>query len=297
MIITLTLNPAFDLHVTLPSFSVGKEHHARTVTRSIGGKGINTSRALKENGIDNLALILSGRENESEFLKGLEAEKLLFKVFSCEGRIRENITVHTDRGEETRLSFAGFSCSKALLEQIEKEIPPHATVTFSGSLPQGITESEATAFLLRLKRKGARLVLDSKSLSLASIKEIQPWLIKPNAEEVQTYCNASTIEEIKVAALKLHQAEIDNVLVSLGEEGALLASAGTLFYGNAPKIKVRSTIGAGDSMIAGFLADEVPPEGRLKTAIAYGSAACLTEGTAPPSPDDIHALLPQIQIQ
>lgn len=297
MIITLTLNPAFDLHVTLPSFSVGKEHHAQTVTRSIGGKGINTSRALKENGIDNLALILSGRENESEFLKALEAEKLLFKVFSCEGRIRENITVHAETGEETRLSFAGFSCNKAILEQIEKEIPSQATVTFSGSLPQGITESEAITFLLRLKRKGARLVLDSKSLSLASIKEIQPWLIKPNAEEVQTYCNASTIEEIKAATLALHQAGIDNVLVSLGEEGALLASTGTLFYGNAPKIKVRSTIGAGDSMIAGFLADEVPPEGRLKTAIAYGSAACLTEGTAPPSPDDIHALLPQIQIQ
>ncbi len=297
MIITLTLNPAFDLHVTLPSFSVGKEHHAQTVTRSIGGKGINTSRALKENGIDNLALILSGRENESEFLKGLEAEKLLFKVFSCEGRIRENITVHTDKGEETRLSFAGFSCSKASLEQIEKEIPPHATVAFSGSLPQGITESEATAFLLRLKRKGARLVLDSKSLSLASIKEIQPWLIKPNAEELQTYCHTNTIEEIKAATLALHQEGIDNVLVSLGEEGALLASTGKLFYGNAPKIKVRSTIGAGDSMIAGFLADEVPPEGRLKTAIAYGSAACLTEGTAPPSPDDIQALLPQIQIQ
>ena len=297
MIITLTLNPAFDLHVALPTFSAGKEHHAQTVNRTIGGKGINTSRALVENGVENQALILLGQENESEFLQRLEQAKLRFKTFSCGGRIRENITVHTDSGEETRLSFVGFSCDKTVLEKMEKEIPPHATVIFSGSLPRGITEAEAEAFLLRLKKKEVQLVIDSKSLSADTVKRIQPWLIKPNAEEIQAYCKVNTIEETKAAALNLHQAGIDNVLISLGKDGAVLASAGKLFYGNAPKIEVCSTIGAGDSMIAGFLATPSTPEDRLKAAIAYGSAACLSEGTAPPSPDDISALLPQIHIQ
>lgn len=297
MIITLTLNPAFDLHVTLPSFTVGQEHLAQSVTRTIGGKGINTSRALEVNGIENLALVLLGRENETAFLQGLYDAKLHFKAFSRDGRIRENITVHPDSGQETRLSFQGFTCDGRIFPELEPHIPDGCVMTFSGSMPQGITETEAEAFLLRLKEKGVRLVLDSKSLSLDTIKRVRPWMIKPNAEEIRSYCNANTIEEIKAAALNLHQGGIDNVLVSLGGEGAVLASDGQLLCGTAPSVTVYSTIGAGDSMIAGFLGTEGSSEERLKNAIAYGSAACLTEGTAPPSPATISDLLPQIQIQ
>ncbi len=296
MIITLTLNPAFDVHVSLPTFTAGREHHAQSVTRSVGGKGVNISRALTENGIKNHALLLLGEENAKEFANELDCTGVSFVGIPCKGRIRENITIHPKEGKETRLSFAGFFCDKQVLQELKQKIPSNAIVTFSGSLPQGITEEDAKAFLLCLKEKGVRLVLDSKSLSFKTICTIQPWLMKPNAEEMEHYCNVTTPEALEQTALALHQDGIEHVLVSLGEQGAILASNGQLFRGNAPNIPVLSTIGAGDSMIAGFLATDGAPDKRLKVAIAYGSAACLREGTAPPLKKDIDALLPQIHI-
>lgn len=296
MIITLTLNPAFDVHAYLGTFRPEHENLAESVTRTIGGKGINISRALTENGINNKALVFLGRENEADFIRGLQEAALHCQWFSCDGRIRENITVHPADGAETRLSFKGFRCDAAMLSPLEQAIPSHSTVTFSGSLPQGISPTDAAAFLIRLKDKGVRLVLDSKSLSLEALKQIQPWLIKPNAEEMEAYCGITAEAELKEAALALHRDGIENVLVSLGKEGAILAGEGQLFCGTAPPIHALSTVGAGDSMIAGFLATDAAPEERLKTAIAYGSAACLREGTAPPLKKDIDTLLPQIHI-
>lgn len=296
MIITLTLNPAFDVHAYLEAFYPEHENLAQSVSRTIGGKGINISRALTENGIENLALVLLGRENESAFVQGMTEAGLRYQAFSSDGRIRENLTIHPSVGKETRLSFKGFACDKTILSDLEQAIPPQSTVTFSGSLPPGISEQEAEAFLPRLKAKGARLVVDSKSLSLDALRRIRPWLIKPNAEEMEHYCGVTNEKEIKQAALALHQDGIENVLVSLGEQGAILAAEGTLFRASAPRICARSTIGAGDSMIAGFLAQELPPQQRLALAVAYGSAACLQEGTAPPLKKDIQTLLPQIHI-
>ena len=212
----------------------------------------------------------------------------LLGTFLTEGCIRENITLHPKNQKETRISFRGFTCSEEILLKIDDDIPQNATLVFSGSLPPGITPEAAEAFLLRQKDKGCRLVVDSKSISPAAVRRIRPWLIKPNAEEAEALFGNADWE---TAALALHREGVENVLVSLGEKGAFLATEDRIFKASAPAILPLSTIGAGDSMIAGFLACNGTPEERLKTAVAYGSAACLTEGTTPPTPDLIQQFL------
>ncbi len=297
-ITTLTLNPAFDIHVSLRSFPPGRESLADSVTRDIGGKGINISRALTENGIENTALVVLGKENSADFIQGMERAGLTYQTLLWEGRIRENITIHPEAEPETRLSFKGFECDGSLLQMAEERIEPQGIVTFTGSVPAGISAQEIEAFLMRLKEKGARLVIDSKSVSLEMLKRIKPWLIKPNAEEMEAYCGkALSEEELCAAAMELHQAGIANAMISLGGSGAVLAAEGNLYRAYVPAIEAVSTVGAGDSAIAGFLGCGATAEERLRYAVAYGSAACLRKGTNPPLAKDIKEIFEKVSIQ
>lgn len=296
MITTLTLNPAFDVHVNIEKFNIGRENLARDVRRDVGGKGVNISRALIENGIGCETVVLVGRENGADFVRGLSGVGIEAKVLECDGRIRENITVHADAGEETRLSFSGFSCGGDIFDKILPLVDTNGTVTFTGSLPEGISADDTERFLLGLKETGAMLVIDSKSVTLPMLKRIKPWLIKPNAEECEAYFGARSEKELYDVALKLNADGIENVMISLGGEGAILAEDGRIYRAYAPKIDVLSTIGAGDSAIAGFIAGEGEVAERLKNAVAYGSAACLKEGTNPPTKSDIERLKREIAV-
>lgn len=297
-ITTLTLNPAFDIHVSLHSFPLGRESLAEQVTRDIGGKGINISRALTENGIENIAMVVLGKENSGDFIQGMQQVGLTYQELLWEGRIRENITIHPAIEPETRLSFKGFDCDGSLLQKTEELIDPQGIVTFTGSVPAGISEQEIETFLMNLKAKGARLVIDSKSVSLEMLKRIKPWLIKPNAEEIEAYCGkAQSEEELCKVAMGLHQSGIANAMISLGGDGAILAAEGALYRAQVPAIEAVSTVGAGDSSIAGFLGCGETAEERLRYAVSYGSAACLREGTNPPLAKDIEEIFKQASIK
>ena len=298
MITTLTLNPAFDIHVALKEFRLGRESLAESVNRDVGGKGINISRALSENNVENSAIVVLGSENGADFARGMDEVGLKYELIECEGRIRENITIHPTVGEETRLSFKGFECDATLLSRVENLIDANGVVTFTGSVPEGIKEEEVEAFLMRLRERGAKLVIDSKSVTLDMLRRIKPWLIKPNAEEIEAYFGKEMDnEELYKIAAELNSEGIENVMISLGGDGAILVTEGSLYRAYVPKIEVLSTIGAGDSSIAGFIAAGGTPEERLRTAVSYGSAACLREGTNPPLAEDIKEIFNKVQIE
>ncbi len=298
-ILTLTLSPAFDVHCSLPSFVAGKENLVLSSERGIGGKGINISRALTENGIPNRALVVLGNENADDFIRGMDVcglqDRLLLRVG---GRIRENITIHSDEGEETRISFRGFEADASLLAQVYEMIAPDAdtVVTFTGSLPTGISPSEAEAFLTKLQHVGVKLVIDSKSFPFDALLRLHPWLIKPNDEEIAAYTGAAELDSYIKAARDMHASGIENALISLGEDGAVLVCTEGAYLAKPPKIAARSTVGAGDSMIAGFIAASGDAKTKLRNAVAYGSAACLREGTNPPTADDISEIFDRIII-
>ena len=177
-------------------------------------------------------------------------------------------------------------------------IDADTVVTFTGRACPGISKKALMDFLGELKRRGTRLVLDSKSLEANDILQLQPWLIKPNQEELSAYCGGSVTTLADAAQKAQAFAAVENVMVSMGEQGAVLLSGGQIYRATPPKIQAISTIGAGDSAIAGFLAaaakGETPAQ-CLKNAVAYGTAACLTEGTLPPKSQDIARIYGQME--
>ncbi len=300
-VITITLNPAFDIHCHTATFKPYLENHCTVTAREAGGKGVNISRALTVNGIQNLALVVLGEENGADFRRLLLADGLTLSEIFVPGRIRENITLHCDDSEETRISFSGFEAEDSLLEQVKtvilKECSEDTAVTFTGSNPKGLSIDGVKKFLKELEETGARIVIDSRSFSLDDLVELKPWLIKPNQEEISAYLgrSAETFDEVVVVASELHRKGIENVMISMGSKGALLACGEGVFVARPPKVEALSTIGAGDSSIAGFLSvAEKSAAERLRRGVAFGTAACLTAGTRPPLPRDVEEIFSQV---
>ncbi len=303
---TLTLNPAFDLHAEADAFSLHSESVARVLSRDAGGKGVNISRALTAFGVKNEAFVLLGKENGGELARMLDGAGISHTDLWTDGRIRENITLHVTGERETRLSFRGFAAEDTVLDGLEAvllpKIEPGDAVTFTGSVPEGITHDRVLLFLQRVKTRGAQLVLDSKFLTREDLVALRPALIKPNEEEVAAYIGKTpdTLLDTLEGAKALADTGIACVMVSFGGEGALLVASGHAFIARPPKITPLSTVGAGDSSIAGFLAAASRDEGAmecLRHAVAFGTAACLTEGTKPPREADVARILPCIAVE
>lgn len=301
IVYTLTLNPAFDVHARVDGFSACKENFACITQRDAGGKGINISRALSAVGVDNTPIVVVGDANGKEFVSRLGCYGLKSVVLEREGSIRENLTLHHD-GQETRISFSGFAVDECLLDKIAQLITPgeNTVLTFTGSIPKGISVASAKAFLIALREKGVKIVLDCRSFGLEDVKSIRPWLVKPNQQEVSEWFGepVETMEQAAACAEKLYDLGVENAMVSMGHEGAVLA-CGKTYIACAPQINAVSTIGAGDSSIAGFV--YAAAEGRevsecLRIAVAFGSAACLTKGTQPPQRASIEDLYDQITV-
>lgn len=299
-IVTLTLAPAFDIHCNAERIDVNHENIAHITDYNAGGKGINISRALANFGYESLAIVVMGDENGDNFEKMLKNENICFQKISIKGKIRENITIHTADCKETRISFTADNAPPELLQRVEKitdEICESGDVlTFTGRIPEGVSVDSAKKYIKRLSERGVLAVIDSRSFSLQDMLEVKPFLIKPNEEEISAYMgrNISDFDSASAAARELSEGGIENVIISLGEKGALISSHGCVYTVEAPKINAVSTVGAGDSAIAGFL--YALSQGKstyecLKSAVAFGSAACMTCGTTPPKKYDVEMLL------
>ena len=295
-IITITLNPAFDVHCSAEHFEACHENLATITEREAGGKGVNISRALTMNGVDNLALLAVGDANGADFCRELDKDGMTYEAIELEGRIRENITIHTKDAPETRLSFTGFATDESLLAKFEEKLLPMLEsgdiVTFTGSVPSGISMAAVKGFIAKIKNTGAKVVIDSRSFKKDDLIETKPWLIKPN--EIDSF------ESVMDGAMALYESGIENVMISLGSKGALLVCADGAFIAHPPKIKAISTIGAGDSSIGGFLAAAAAGKGSdemIKTAVSFGSAACMSAGTRPPMPADVAKIYADVTVE
>ncbi len=303
-IVTLTLNPAFDVHCYAEKFQPFHENLAQVTANEAGGKGVNISRALKSNGVENTALVVLGKENGDGYRRSLIADGISFLEIAVAGRIRENITLHTNNAPETRISFAGFTASDTLIDSVESELnsllDQGDILTVTGRNPEGVNIERVKILLNDLREKGVRIVLDSRSFKKQDLIDVRPWLVKPNEEEIgaYTHIDVKDFTTAKQAAETLRAEGINNVMISLGSKGAILCGEQGCYAVCAPDVKVLSTVGAGDSSIGGFCAAAIAGLGYpdlLRHAVAYGSAACMTEGTRPPRPEDVAAILEKLE--
>lgn len=303
-IVTLTLNPAFDVHATCLKFKEEQENIADISSIQSGGKGINVSRALKVDNIISKNIVILGKENSDNFVKNLQQFNLNILPIIVPGRIRENYTVHPKEGKETRLSFTGFNVNDNIINEIFSlinNVNENTIIDFSGSNPNGLSKNLIIDLIKDYKKKKAKIIIDSRSFSLNDLIEIKPFLIKPNIPELNKYYKKEfkLIDDIKNTAIELYQKGISNVMITLGEEGALLINEDGIFKANIPKVKVKSTIGAGDATIAGFIVGFIKglkSDDILKTAVSYGTASVLEEGTLPPTKENIDKIMKEVVI-
>ena len=310
-IVTVTVNPVIDIHYFTNEFQTGRDNLVSCRKIFAAGKGMNVSRALQTFAISAEAFLLLGGENASEYLQLAADYNVPISWIPAEGSIRENISINTP-DTETRICMKNFMASPALLSKLSalmtQKIMPGTAVVFSGSLPGGITQHDFAAFVLSVREAvpACKIILDCPSLTLDTIAFLSPFLIKPNQKEAAMLLGTqsaaaqpfSSSEGIRQAEQLCARGNCTHTVVSYGASGAAYASAsGTSGFLPAPHPEpVCSTVGAGDSMLAGilygFLQKNISDlKNALSWGIAFGNAACLTKGTCPPAKETILKLM------
>ncbi len=307
-IYTVTLNPAFDLHYQMKHFEAQKENYVDSILCDAGGKGINISRALKVNGTDSTAFVILGEENGASFEGQLTRDGLNYRPIRTSGRIRENITLHPADSRETRISLDTFRVEPAVLEALERELlavcRPGDLLAFAGRNPKGLDKEAVMAFLGRLIDGGVRMIVDSNSFAPEDLVKIHPWLIKPNEQEIVSFLGTpveSAEDAARAAGELVRRGVAEEVMISLGGDGAVWSDGKESLILSVPKLAHPvSTIGAGDSTLAGILhatARGADRETVLRTAVSFGTAACMTEGTLPPKPEDVCTVFARTRVK
>lgn len=273
MVYTLTLNPSLDYMMPVRQLRIGATNRSEGEQIRIGGKGINVSILLRSLGIENLALGIAAGFTGEELLRRMNEEGIRHEfLMGGEGFTRINVKLLSE--EETEINGSGpvigEAEAQALLRQLE-EIHSEDYLVISGSAPRGIPEDFLDRLLGKAIQQGAEIVLDISGPALRRALRYHPFLIKPNQRELEEILSVS-IPDRKQALLhgkKLQELGARNVLISLGAEGAvLLDEKGGVYSKKAPDGLLVSSVGAGDSMVAGFLAGWIQSH-------AYDQAFCM----------------------
>ena len=300
MIVTLTLNPSVDRTVEVEALDRGEVIRALRVRVDPGGKGINVSRALAAQGLATCAVITCGGAEGEHLLALLREAGIDVGPVPIVGSIRSHITVVEPDGTTTKFNEPGapltedeqaavLTAVKTVLAPANGDRPPATWLVASGSLPPGAPVSLYADLIREVSGSGTRVVVDTSGPALEAVLAAGPTLVKPNREELAaaTGRRLATIDDVVEAANRLRERGAGSVLASLGPDGAVLVDADGAVHGRTPAAVPVSSVGAGDAMLAGFLAVGGTGAAALTEALAWGAAAVLQPGSGMPSPDDI----------
>lgn len=301
MIYTVTLNPSLDYMVEVPAFQLRKTNRTDNEALKAGGKGINVSLLLKNLGLESTALGFVGGFTGEEILRQLDEQGIThYFIKVAEGNSRINVKLINEEGTEINGQGPVISAEEEalLLKQFEK-VEAGDVVILSGSIPPSLPQDWYLKVMEILKQKQVLMVLDTAGDSLLKAAEYKPFLIKPNHHELgQLYgVELHTRQEGIPYGRKLQEMGFRNVLISLAGEGAvLLTEDGQVFSAEAPQGILQNSVGAGDAMVAGFVAgwlDKKEYEWAFRMAVASGSASAFSKGFATKS--EIMELLESVQ--
>lgn len=276
MIYTLTFNPALDYIMVTGDINIGKTNRSQSETIVYGGKGINVSVMLSELGTENTAIAFAAGFTGRELENSLKEKNINTRfIYLKSGMTRINVKLP---GIDTEINAAGPAITEeatAELMLILDTLTEADTLVLAGSVPPSLPKNIYEQIMARLYGKGVRFVVDAEGELLVNTLKYKPFLIKPNIHELSAIVGRELSDpaEIHTAARSLIEKGAENVLVSMGGDGAMLfTSSGETYTEKAHKITVKSTVGAGDSMVAGFIAG-VTEKSDLAYALRLGSAA------------------------
>ncbi|RNA70454.1 1-phosphofructokinase [Alteribacter keqinensis] len=284
MIYTITLNPSADYLMQLPELKPGETNRAVSSDLVSGGKGINVAEVLTNFKEPVTAMgFLAGFTGS--FVKNEVGRKGIHSDFIfTEGLTRINVKIKA--GEETEINGQGPVISEgeiALLKQKLSNLTEEDLLVLSGSVPAGVPAEFYKEVVEQVLKSGAKTVLDTSGEPLKKGIEANPFLIKPNKAELSALYDqpVNDLDAAITLGKKAVEDGAENVLLSLGAEGALLINKDECFTAKAPKGKLINSVGAGDSMVAGFLyayANKVDLKGCFQYSVAAGSATAFSQG-------------------
>jgi 1-phosphofructokinase len=292
VIVTVTANPSLDRTLEVAGLLRGQVHRISAVHVQPGGKGVNVARALVSNGIPARAIIPAGGVEGQQLIALLTDYDIDVRQVPSAGPVRINVSVVEPDATVTKLNEPGAALSETevgdLLDVILGNVADASWVVLAGSLPPGIDSGFYAEVIRSLAGRGVRVAVDTSGPALRAAVAAGPALIKPNVEELEEVVGRKlpTVADIGEAARELRDLGVGTVLASLGGDGALLVDADGMWHAESPAV-VRSTVGAGDATLAGFLAAGAHGVSALRQGVAWGAAAVSLPGSTMPRPGDI----------
>lgn len=301
MIYTVTLNPSVDYIVELDTLQIGELNRSSGDAKFPGGKGINVSRVLKNLGVSSKALGYTGGFTGKYIEEFLHNENIDTDFVHVKQDTRINIKLKTDK--ETEINATGPSISKQdfqLLKVKISQLTADDLLVLAGSVPSTLPETTYEILVNILKETGAEFVVDAEGELLKKILPYNPLLIKPNHHELGELFETTieNCEDVIPYGKMLLDMGAKNVIVSLAEKGAVLVSEELTLVATVPVGEVKNSVGAGDSMVAGFLAAIQKTNDLMQAfrySVAAGSATAFSLGLC--TEEKIVELLPQVQIK
>lgn len=257
-VVTVTLNPALDLTGHLGSLNAGLVNLVDQGELHAAGKGVNVARVLSDLRAEVTVTGFLGRDNQELFCQLFEKLNVTDDFVRVDGATRINVKLVEESGATTDVNFPGVEVQPKDIEQFEKRLfrlaEQHDYFVIAGSLPQGIKPELCKQWIEKLQQMGKKVLFDSSRSALEAGLEAQPWLIKPNDEELSELVGQSlkTAAHCRQAAQQLSEKGIENIVVSMGAKGVMWLTDGQWLQSSPPTMDVVSTVGAGDTLVAGL---------------------------------------------
>lgn len=306
-ILTITLNPALDVLTTIDKVSDTHKMRCGAVIKHPGGGGVNVTRVLHRLGANCVALYLAGGVTGERHHKLMSAEKVRCHVMPIAEETRESFTAHeTSSGNDFRFVLPGPNVSATEYEACFDYVAQHMPKKFlviSGGLAPGVPEDFYARLTALAKQHGVRVVLDANGPALAEALKVGVYLFKPSLRELRDLTGQDLPDQdsqVAAAQQLIQSGQAEVVAISLGSDGAMVVSADQVWRARALQVNVQTTVGAGDSFVAGMVWALSRGESLLKAfqfGIASGSAALLAPGTSLCQAADVHTLMPQVIVE
>jgi 1-phosphofructokinase family hexose kinase len=307
MICTITLNPAFDKNVEVQDLIPHETNDILRIRYDPGGKGVNVSRVVNELGYETLALGIIGGETGLFIKNHLEKSGIITHFVEIDQPTRTNVTItDIDDPPPTELNEPGPEINDEIIKRVEETIRQDAEkcelFVLAGSLPRGCSNDTYNRLIKVVREYKCRAVLDTRDEALREGIKAIPYMVKPNKPEAEKLLGkkVETTEDAAQACREFYRQGIKIAIISLGKEGAVMACEDGLFLATTPRIKAESTVGAGDSMIAGICVGLTTGKSyadSLRLGAAAGTATATTPGTELCKKSEVEFFLDKVKVE
>ncbi|HHF3123439.1 TPA: 1-phosphofructokinase [Vibrio diabolicus] len=304
-VVTITLNPALDLTGSVNELNVGSVSLVQQSNLHAAGKGVNVAKVLSDLGADVTVTGFLGKDNPELFHQLFNDINVKNEFVEVEGATRINVKLVEANGNVSDINFPGVQVTTDEITRFEETLfrlaKTHDYFVLAGSLPGGVTAEQCAAWIKALHQQGKKVLFDSSKAALKSGIEAHPWLIKPNDEELGDFVGEylETPEQCQAAAQTLSDKGIENIVVSMGADGVMWLNQGEWLRAQPPRMNVVSTVGAGDTLVAGLCWGHMqlmPKNDLLRFATALSALAVSQVGVGLTSQEELENIKLQTEV-